>query len=423
MKILIQNSGYHLKNLGDLAMLEAAYREIRSLQPDADILIYTTDASRLELCCPSAIPVSPNGARMWARVGILPGRLGVVLSQRAPLIGRFWLNLKQRQPKLVRKLTTSPLFSKYEREKIQEHWNEVNEADVVIATGGGYLNTTFFAHGRIVALTLSLASHLGKKIACFGQGVGPFQGHASYFEETVAKLCSQCVSVGFREDVYSSFFVKKHNLKNTTFTFDDATLSFPANYKKGHSSAEEKKRIGVNLRIVGYSTLDKEFSESFARILNEVSEKNLVELVPLPVATGGFDSDIIALESLQESLSNCYCTEVSVDTVSELVDRAKQCSIIVTCSYHAGVFGACSGVPVILISANGYYDQKLEGLRTAFDNNFVEIIDVRSTEWQSQLLETITKYLHSLEQYKWEVSEVRERYRKLVKSLYSSFFS
>src|SRR2546421_1692869 len=49
----------------------------------------------------------------------------------------------------------------------------VRAADLVVASGGGYVTDTWWWHGAGVLSLLRLAQRLGKPTAMFGQGVGP----------------------------------------------------------------------------------------------------------------------------------------------------------------------------------------------------------------------------------------------------------
>ena len=415
MKILVQNSGYHLKNLGDVAMLRAAYGELRRQQPDAEILVYTTDAERLQIFCPGALAAEVLPARTWARVFVFPGRLGRAIARRVRFLDDWWLRLKLEQPqKAVRLLENFGVFFRSELPQIRRFTHEVKSVDMVVATGGGYLNSTFSAHGRVVLTTLGLAQALGKTTAFLGQGVGPFE-KGSCLEQLVAKAYGAAFLVSFREKKSSSAFVAKHRLVNTKFTFDDANLLLESSYD---DVRENEPCLGLNLRLAKYSGIDSDFPAKFCEILRDLISERGVGLVPLPVATHDSDSDIDALESVASELADGLLTGIPTDSVEELVLRVSRCSVIVTCSYHAGVFGASLGIPVVLLSANGYYDQKLQGLSDAFDGRGVRLVDIRSENWRAEFSKAVIVSLDSSSQRDSQSIELADDYREEVREVY-----
>ena len=65
IQIFVDNSGYHLLNMGDVAMLQAALTRLRRLWPQADVHIITIAPERLARYCPQAQPLSTSGRLPW----------------------------------------------------------------------------------------------------------------------------------------------------------------------------------------------------------------------------------------------------------------------------------------------------------------------------------------------------------------------
>ena len=57
MKIFVENSGYDLENMGDVAMLQVTVSRLQSLWPDAVIVILTNAPEKLAELCPNTFPV------------------------------------------------------------------------------------------------------------------------------------------------------------------------------------------------------------------------------------------------------------------------------------------------------------------------------------------------------------------------------
>lgn len=61
MRILIENGGYRITNMGDLAMLQIAVSRLKDLWPEALIEVFTSRPDLLTKFCPEVRPVvGPN---------------------------------------------------------------------------------------------------------------------------------------------------------------------------------------------------------------------------------------------------------------------------------------------------------------------------------------------------------------------------
>lgn len=422
MRILIQNSGYHLKNYGDLAMLVSAYDQILRLHPDAVLRIFTSDPDELRLHCPKASPVSAELGLRWAEGGLLARRIVKKLDRSFPRWTSFWMDKRLRKARQVRLFERIIAFYNFRyHRQINQLWDEIESADIIIATGGGFLTTTFFGQGRAVLATMAIAEEMRKRIAFFGQGVGPFEGKFSFMEKHVVNLFRKSFYIGFRENIYSSQFVRKYSLTNTEFTFDDAVMS--CSREESLATGSERNTLGVNLRIAEYSGLDQSFLQRFSVVMSRVSAAKEISLVPLPIALGSGDSDVRALSELAELSNFTFETEIELSSVDAILKRVSCCKVIVTCSYHAGVFGACYGIPVILISANGYYDQKLQGLQQAVGSEGIYFISLSDASWPQKLEENIIDLFSENESATGTVRNRVNNYSEIVKKGYSLVFS
>ena len=62
------------KNMGDVAMLQAAVGRMRALWPEAAIEVLTDSPFNLARYCPGAKPLPRAGCACWVESRILPGR-------------------------------------------------------------------------------------------------------------------------------------------------------------------------------------------------------------------------------------------------------------------------------------------------------------------------------------------------------------
>ena len=77
MRILVDQSGYDLLNIGDVAMLQSCVTRLRGQWPAAEIMVIATAPERLAAYCPGTIAIGrtfadlrgfrlvPRKARIW----------------------------------------------------------------------------------------------------------------------------------------------------------------------------------------------------------------------------------------------------------------------------------------------------------------------------------------------------------------------
>ena len=58
MRIIIDNGAYTLRNMGDVAMLQITVKRVRTLVPDAELMILTTSPELLRRYCPGTFALT-----------------------------------------------------------------------------------------------------------------------------------------------------------------------------------------------------------------------------------------------------------------------------------------------------------------------------------------------------------------------------
>lgn len=420
MTILIQNSGYHLKNLGDVSMLRATYLRLRERFPGATIQIYSTDAVLLEKYCPGAVLMDPKDSNAWFSAVFLP-KLDSLVMKVFPVYRKHLCKAKIFRPEQVLKVIqwTHFVFAREKLGRIQNLFKSVQEADVLIATGGGYLTSTFFNHGTNVLLTMALGQYFGKATFFTGQGVAPFYDETRYMEGLVAAVLQKADAVGFREKRVSHDFAVKYHLDHSMFTFDDANY-----FEEGRLTPvrQECPVVGVNIRIAKYSGISTAIVEEFREVLDGLRSSLTVAFLAVPVTSFAGDSDVSSLRQINKGGDFFADNEIEVETVEELIGRAAQSSLMITCSYHAGVYAISNDVPTLLLTSNPYYDQKMNGLIDAFPNARVDLIDLRSKDWKSSLVEKSLAFLKVADKETRVCARQSEEYRQINNQLYERIF-
>ncbi len=343
VRILVDQSSYDLLNIGDVAMLQSCIARLRSQWPDAEIMVIAHEPARLASYCPGTIAIGRTFADRWP-VRALPKKLRLMLDQ-AWKMGAPYLPGRPR--------AGSPPGSP--RTAIQA----VHEADLVVASGGGYLTDLWWWHAVGVLSLLALAQRLGKPTAMFGQGIGPV--HRRALRAQARDVAPGLVVFGLREDRNDAAVSLGVPAAMVCLTGDDAfELAVAQEVADGGS-------LGVNVRVAGYARVDETTATRVGDQVLAVAAELHAPLIGLPVSRYRADADLAALRALlRPAGARAGLTLDDLTSPQELISAVARCRAIVTGSYHVAVFGLAQGVPVVCLTRSSYYDAKFAGLRALF---------------------------------------------------------
>lgn len=334
MRILVDHSGYGLLNVGDIAMLQACVRRLLTLWPQAHIQVFTESAQRLQRYCPGVIPVAPTfagrgGASALPKSGQLAAEQ--IWKTTAPLLAGRGRRDGSRRPTLL---------------------EAVRQADIVVASGGGFVNDVFWWHGAGVLSVLRMAQRLDKPTAMFGQGVGPLRH--PLLRRLVALTMPRVEVIGLREGVQSVPILLAHGVdpERISVTGDDALLMATTATRPPTGDM-----IGINVRVASYSAVDQTVGGRVVSATRQEAACRGTSTVAIPVEHNKAASDVHAIADHAAA---------DIRTPDELAEQVARCRVVVTGSYHAAVFGLAAGVPAVCISNSRYYDAKFAGLAALF---------------------------------------------------------
>lgn len=362
MRIVIDFGDYWLLNLGDIAMLQACVRRLQNLWPNAEIQVITASPERLEQYCPGTAAVTPTvvGRRATSFAPTSIQWAGEYMWKMAmPLLARS----KHRPSRPGSGAGNSRLLQ------------SVRQADLVLSSGGGFINDIFWAHTVGVLSVLRMAQRLGKPTAMFGQGIGPGPLTNPFLKRLVNQTIPRLLLIGVREELGSVPLLRAHGVEQERIrvTGDDALLLavLPKRPQTGTS-------IGLNMRVAFYSGIDANVASRAATVVSESARRHGAASVALPVSAHKVGVPLqFRVESDQATaplVNGADCgnsmagqQEIAhIQTPGELIERAAQCRVIVTASYHAAVFGLAAGVPTVCVTNSSYYDLKFRGLAAQF---------------------------------------------------------
>jgi colanic acid/amylovoran biosynthesis protein len=359
VRIVVDQSGYDLLNIGDIAMLQAALHQLRRFWPDAEIGVVTQAPERLSRYCPDTHPIG-------LAVPASPGRDTVIQSARAAIaqVHKIAAPYGASAPGIGR-LMASGLIA------------EVQQADAVVATGGGYLTDVFWWHGVGVLSVMGLAQRLGIPTAMFGQGIGPLD-HA-LLRRQAALVLPKLDLLTLREGTLGPDLVRRLGVRDERLivTGDDAlSLIQPAE--------QPQTAVGINVRVAGYSDVSDTVARQIVDATLQVARNRAATVQALPVSRYERDGDLAALRRAVGKDEGPRVSVTDVQTADRLIELAARCRVVVTGSYHAAVFALAQGVPVVCLSGSSYYDGKFLGLSGMFPGG-CSLVSVAGSDFRGQV--------------------------------------
>jgi polysaccharide pyruvyl transferase WcaK-like protein len=352
VRILLLPGTYDGKNLGDLAMLEVAVERLARELPGSAIHVLTYAPEALQRACPTVQPASLHARDRWRKAKLLPRRLWrepeARFRQRYPMLfSRLW----RAKATLLRGKYLFPL----------SFLNEIQRADALFVTGCGMFNDCFPETSLQALELLEMALKRGIVTAAFSQGVGPLE------HPTVCRRATEILprldAIFIREEHGSGTMLQRLGVApdRILFTGDDAVeLAWAAR------SESVGAQLGFNLRVASYSAVGEQTFTTVRRTLEQKARDYRVSLLGVPITRGDIDCDLKTAQRMLDGLDVPGTAGTDIDSPLQAIRRTAECRVIVTGSYHLGVFALSQGIPAVCIAGSPYYTGKFLGLADAF---------------------------------------------------------
>jgi len=385
VRILIGHGQYDHLNIGDVAMLQACVAGLYDEWPDAEIMVLTNSPARLAEYCPGTIPVSLAYAAVPV-VSRLPRAIRSV-AERSSVAGLARLGRggpgsarqdSARQDSARQDSAAAPLTVA----------RAVRRADLVVASGGGYITDKWSRNAIGVLRILELAQRLGKPTAMFGQGLGPMTGRA--LRKRASAVLPRLAVLGLREDQLGRGLAVElgANPAAVIITGDDAIAVIP---DKGLADGQA---LGINLRVADYAGVDSADARAIGDVLRRAADDLAAPIEALAISRQPADSDVTAIDALMAGAGGRGDgAPGELPTTAALAASAANCRVIVTGSYHAAVFGLGQGVPAVCLTKSAYYDAKFTGLKALFPTA-CSVLSVAESDFSIRLAKAIAEAWH-----------------------------
>ena len=387
MRLLVDNSAYHLENAGDRAMLQAGLARFKGLWPEAEAYVIAAAPERLVRICPWAHAVAPAGKYEFLRAGgVLLGARRVLPSDSEGALDRAEQHLRSRYPSQVARLVASyrRLRQKPAGDDIVAFAGALMAADAVVATGGGFITDYFEEHGMFVLRLLALAQSMGKPTAMFGQGLGPIASPG--LARLAARVLSRLDLLTLREGRGGIPLLRELGvpLDHVVVTGDDA-ISLACS----HSGLASGSAIGLNIRNADYAQVGPDKMEDACRAVEQLAGALATKVAIVEISeTEDSPASIRRLADHAERSNGSSPSELD-----QVLDRIATCRVMVTCSYHAAVFALAMGIPVVAMYSSAYYEHKLHGVADQFSAGCI-VLDMNASTFAADLVGATQELWH-----------------------------
>lgn len=382
-----------MANFGDIAMLRMAVERLLEHRPDARIAVITSDETAMKKILPRARAVCPRGRSMWLDPSCQFGRIYKKLPRlvtRPFRIAADWI--QRRHPEFGLQLCRWHFrHMPRELELVEGYLEELRRADLVMVTGGGFINDVFGDYALQLLSTAVTAVSFGARVVMLGQGIGPLV--QPRLRAAAGRALRACSLVTVRE-MESRSVARELGATGdrVVLTGDDATeLAYRLRPPRLGSL------IGFNIRIAEYSSIDENQARRIARAVDRLMVETGSPMAAIPISQGKGESDIESMERIVEK----PIARKSLDTIEDLIRTAGECRIAIVGSYHAAVFCLAQGVGVVALVGSDYYHQKMKGLADQYGNVGCRVIRVDAAgDLEDRILEAARRMWNEAHQHR-----------------------
>jgi colanic acid/amylovoran biosynthesis protein len=154
--------------------------------------------------------------------------------------------------------------------------------------------------------------------------------------------------------------------------------------------------LGVNLRVADYSGVDKSLLEPLRQVLRNAMRGHGMPIVPLPISRVPGEADVEAIRYLIDVHADSFCDGSPAEVLDTVIRQVQKCRLVITGSYHAGVFALANGIPIIGLAKSQYYIDKFMGLSKLFGRG-CETVLLEKQDFTEHLKDAIERLWNAAE--------------------------
>jgi polysaccharide pyruvyl transferase WcaK-like protein len=399
-------------NMGDVAMLQVAVSRLRTMWPDEELRIFTSDAAALARYCPGVTAVMLPDQPGWCTDRYLGGRLHSWLPERlsdrlADAVVRTGCRAPSVREHLLRLRST---VRRPDRRSLRAFIDTIASARLLVVGGAGGVADHFGDYANLVLLALQCARRRGIPTAIMSHGFGPLT--TPHLRAKAAAVLPKVDTIALREARASRPLLISLGvgLDRVVTTGDDAIeLAYEAR------PAVLGRAVGINLRLARAAGATERDIEPVRDGLRRFLSGCPAPLAGLPIARQR-ELDVHAIKLMFAGLNGQANGHADVshadgsqadgggaddgaaddadagqdlDTPLKVIRRTGRCRIVVTGAYHAAVFALAQGVPAVCLARTQYFHEKFLGLADQFGAG-CHLVSLDDEDLPGELARTMT---------------------------------
>jgi colanic acid/amylovoran biosynthesis protein len=282
-------------------------------------------------------------------------------------------------------------------------------------SGMGGITDAYRQYAFGVLDTLGLAIQHGIPTAMFGQGIGPIQD--AKLMARAREILPYVDLIALREGRVGRPLLDSLGVSSSRIltTGDDAIeLAYqPLPVGLG-------KALGVNVRASRCSEVDRGLIDQIRVVLQSAAKAQKAPMIPVPISRVPREDDAVTIQRLIAGYNQVSGSVSDPDTFSKVIEQIRDCRVVVTGSYHAGVFALAQGIPVVGLAKSDYYRDKFLGLADQFGTG-CESVFLTDPQWPGTLAAAIDKMWQLAEQARPQLLDAARRQVELSRAAYQHF--
>jgi len=385
MRIVFDQADYNMRNKGNVALLITALERCRQLFPGASLEVITSGPYLLKYYCPRAHPVSLDGRHDWS------GGRGRVVGWHllAPRWAwRFFFEAREALPEWSARTRLWRGHATHLQNKSAEATLEAERshgesrvespsdrmprqadlqqalagADLLVATGGGYLCDSDKPRALNVLARLEGAVGRGTPTVMVGQGVGPMSDQG--LRGKAAQVLPKVDAILVREARVAPGLLMSLGVPPDRIVIggDDAVELAYRNRRAAVGDA-----LGISVRLAHYTDVGRSQLEVLRPALHHVATELRARMLGIPISCAGHEADQEHLAALARGYPDATVSRWRFDSPEAIARLTSRCRVVVAGAFHAGVFALAQGIPVVALVRSDEYKVKFEGLSEQFE--------------------------------------------------------